>query len=117
MVSSPASLAPVEMRPARSTSPVVTAKRLELLRQLLPTGSTIAVLLNPTDPNNEAVLREVQEAARTMGQLIHVVNAGSERDFDAAFAEIMQHKVSALFVIADPLYTSLRTRLVALAAK
>ena len=98
-------------------SPVVTAKRLELLRQLLPTGSTIAVLLNPTDPNNEAVLREVQEAARTMGQLIHVVNAGSERDFDAAFAEIMQHKASALFVIADPLYTSLRTRLVALAAK
>jgi hypothetical protein len=37
-----------------------------------------------------------------MGQLIHVVNAGSERDFDAAFAEIMQHKASALFVIADP---------------
>jgi putative ABC transport system substrate-binding protein len=67
-------------------SPVVTAKRLELLRQLLPTGGTIAVLLNPTDPNNEAVLREVQEAARAMGQLIHVVNAGSERDFDAAFA-------------------------------
>jgi putative ABC transport system substrate-binding protein len=98
-------------------SPVVTAKRLELLRQLLPTGSTIAVLLNPTDPNNEAVLREVQEAARAMGQLIHVVNAGSERDFDAAFAEIMQHKASALFVIADPLYTSLRTRLVALAAQ
>jgi putative ABC transport system substrate-binding protein len=52
-----------------------------------------------------------------MGQLIHVVNAGSERDFDAAFAEIMQHKASAVFVIADPLYTSLRTRLVALAAQ
>jgi putative ABC transport system substrate-binding protein len=98
-------------------SPVVTAKRLELLRQLLPTGSTIAVLLNPTDPNNEAVLREVQEAARAIGQPIHVVTAGSERDLDAAFAEIMQHRVSALFVIADPLYTSLRARLVALAAQ
>ncbi len=98
-------------------SPVVTAKRLELLRELLPTGSTIAVLINPTDPNNEAVLREVQEAARAIGQLIHVVNASSERDFDAAFADIMQHQASALFVIADPLYTSRRARLVALAAQ
>jgi putative ABC transport system substrate-binding protein len=96
-------------------SPVVTAKRLELLRQLLPAGSTIAVLINPTDPNNEAVLREVQEAARALGQPIHVENAGSERDFDAAFAEIKQHQDSALFVIADPLYTSRRARLVALA--
>ena len=96
-------------------SPVVTAKRLELLRQLLPAGSPIAVLINPTDPNNEAVLREVQEAARAIGQPIHVVNAGSERDFDAAFAEIVQHQDSALFVIADPLYTSRRARLVALA--
>ena len=98
-------------------SPVVTAKRLELLRELLPTESTIAVLLNPTDPNNEAALREVQEAARAIGQAIHVVNAGSEPDFDAAFAEIVQHQASALFVIADPLYTSQRARLVALAAQ
>jgi putative ABC transport system substrate-binding protein len=98
-------------------SPVVTMKRLELLRELLPTGSTIAVLINPADPNNEAVLREVREAARAIGQLIHVVNAGSERDFDAAFAEIMQLHASALFVIADPLYTSRRARLVALAAQ
>src|SRR5262249_11840568 len=48
-------------------SPVVTAKRLELFRQLLPTGSTIAVLSNPTDPNNEVAVREVQEAARSTG--------------------------------------------------
>lgn len=98
-------------------SPVVTAKRLELLRELLPKGSTIAVLINPTDPNNEAVLREVQEAARAIGQLIHVVNAGSERDFDPAFADTTQHQAAALFVIADPFYTSRRDRLVALAAQ
>ena len=98
-------------------SPVVTAKRLELLRELLPTERKIAVLLNPADPNNEAVLREVQDAARAIGQAIHVVNASSERDFDAAFAEIAQHQASALFVIADPLYTSRRARLVALAAQ
>jgi len=98
-------------------SPVVTAKRLELFRQLLPTGSTIAVLSNPTDPNNEVAVREVQEAARSTGQLIHIVNAGDEDDFDAAFAEIMQHRASGLFVIADPLFTSRRARLVALAAQ
>ena len=98
-------------------SPVVTAKRLELLRELLPKQSMIVVLLNPTDPNNEAALREVQEAARAKGQAIHVVNAASEREFDAAFAEVVQHQASALFVLADPLYTSQRARLVALAAE
>ena len=75
-------------------SPVVTAKRLELLRQLLPSGSTIAVLSNPTDPNNEVQVTEVKVAARAMGQPVHIVNAGSERDFDAAFAEIMRYRAS-----------------------
>src|SRR6185312_14231356 len=51
---------------AINLSPEVTAKRLELLRELLPAGSTIAVLINPTDPGNEASLREVQEAARAI---------------------------------------------------
>jgi putative ABC transport system substrate-binding protein len=97
-------------------SPVLTAKRLQLLRQLLPAGSTIAVLSNPS-PSNEVQLRDVQEAARATGQPIQIVNAGSERDFDAAFAEIMQHRATALFVIADPLFTSRRARLVALAAQ
>jgi putative ABC transport system substrate-binding protein len=98
-------------------SPVVTAKRLELFRQLLPAASTIAVLSNPTDPNNEVQTREVQEAARATEQLIHLVNASSESDFDAAFAEIMQIRASGLFVTADPLFTSRRARLVALAAQ
>jgi hypothetical protein len=59
------------------------------------------VLSNPTVRNNEVSVREVQDAARAMGQSIYVVNAGSERDFDAAFAEMMQHRVAALCVIAD----------------
>jgi putative tryptophan/tyrosine transport system substrate-binding protein len=98
-------------------SPVVTAKRLEFLRQLLPAGSTIAVLYNPTDPTNEVQAREVQEAVRATGQLIEIVNASNEGDFDGAFAEIMQHRASGLFVIADPFFTSRRARLVALAAQ
>jgi putative ABC transport system substrate-binding protein len=98
-------------------SPVVTAKRLELFRQLLPLASTIAVLSNPADPNNEVVVKEVEEAARAAGQQIRIVNAANEGDFDAAFAEIMQHRASGLFVNADPLFTSRRARLVTLAAQ
>lgn len=98
-------------------SPVVTAKRLELLRQLLPAGGTIAVLSNPSDPNNEVQAKEVQEAARSVGQLIFSVNARSEDDFERAFVEIAQSRASAIFVIADPFFTSRRARLVALAAQ
>ena len=96
-------------------SPTVTAKRLELFRQMLPSGRMIAVLTNPTDPNNEVGVRQVQDAAAATGQPIHIVNAGSERDFDAAFAEIKEYRADALFVNADPLFTSRRARLVALA--
>jgi ABC-type uncharacterized transport system substrate-binding protein len=98
-------------------SPVVTAKRLELLRQLLSTQSTIAVLSNPNAPNSELQVAEVQEAARATRQPIHIVNAASERDFDAAFAEIKEHRASALFVLGDPFFTSRRARLVAFAAQ
>jgi putative ABC transport system substrate-binding protein len=98
-------------------SPEVTAKRLELLRQLLPMDSTIAVHTNPTDPINEVAAKEVRDAARLTGQRIQIVAATSERDFEAAFAEIMQHHASGVFVLADPMFTSRRARLVALAAQ
>ena len=91
----------------------MTAKRLELLRQLLPTRRTIAVLSNPTDPNDEGVM-EVKTQPRR-GTANSYVNASSERDFEAAFAEISEYRAAALFVIADPLFTSQRARLVALA--
>jgi putative tryptophan/tyrosine transport system substrate-binding protein len=100
---------------ATNFSPAVTAKRLELFRQMLPSGRTIAVLSNPTDPNNEVAVREVQDAADATGQPIHIVNASGEHDFDAAFAEIKEYRAAALFVTADPLFTSRRARLVALA--
>ena len=96
-------------------SPTVTAKRLELFRQMVPSERTIALLSNPTDPNNQVAVREVQDAADATGQPIHIVNASGERDFDAAFAEIKEYRAAALFVIADPLFTSRRARLVALA--
>jgi putative tryptophan/tyrosine transport system substrate-binding protein len=98
-------------------STVLTAKRLDILRELVPTAALIAVLRNPDSPDAEGQLQEIQDAARAVGQSIHVVNAKAERDFEAAFAEVVQRRAGGLFVSADPLFTSGRAKLVALAAR
>jgi putative ABC transport system substrate-binding protein len=93
----------------------LTAKRLELLRELVPTAVLIAVLLNPAVAERQVV--EVERAAQTLGQKILLFNAGSEGEFDAAFAAIVERRAGALFISGDPLFTSRRARLVALAAQ
>jgi putative ABC transport system substrate-binding protein len=98
-------------------SSALTTKRLQLLRELVPTATMIAVLFNPASSDAEAQVSQIQEGARTIGQQIHVVTASNERDFDAAFAVAVQKRAGALFVTGDPLFTSRRTQLVALAAK
>jgi putative ABC transport system substrate-binding protein len=77
----------------------------------------MAVLFNPASPDAEAQVSQIQVAARSIGQQIHVVTASNERDFDAAFASLVQKRAGALFVTGDPLFTTRRTQLVALAAK
>ena len=96
---------------------VLTAKQLELLRELVPKVATIAVLLNPNNPNAEPHLRELQEAARTVGQELFIVSASTDSGFDAAFASLLQRGAGALLVGTDPFLLSRRDRLVALAAK
>ena len=64
----------------------LTAKRLELLRELVPAATVVAVLLNPTTPNADEQLSEIQKAARITGQSIHLVNARSESEINAVFA-------------------------------
>jgi putative tryptophan/tyrosine transport system substrate-binding protein len=95
----------------------LTTKRLQLLRELVPSATMIAVLSNPASPEADAQVRPIQEAARSIGQMIHVVTARTEDDFDAAFATARQKRAGALFVTGDPLFTSRRTELVALAAR
>jgi ABC-type uncharacterized transport system substrate-binding protein len=95
----------------------LTTKRLELLRELAPKATTIAVLFNPASPDAAAQVSQIQEAARSIGKRIQVVTASNERDFDAAFAAVAQERAGALFVTGDPLFTTQRTHLVALAAK
>jgi len=96
------------------TVPTTTlnTKRLELLNQLVPPRETIAVLANPAGSWTEDQARDMQSVARTMGRKIHVVNASSEREIEAAFASLATLRASALLVSADPLFNSRLRQLV-----
>ena len=95
----------------------LVAKRLELLRELVPGALVIAALLNPNNPNAEARSRDVQAAARAIGQQIHVFDANSENEIERSFATFVQGGASALLVADDPFFESLRAHLIALAAR
>jgi len=90
------------------------AKRLELLRELVPNAGVIAALVNPNRPDAAVQLRDVQAAAKTVRQQLMVLNAGTDRDFDTAFATIVQQRVGALLVAADPFFASRRAQIIAL---
>jgi len=93
------------------------AKRVEMLRELVPGTGVIAVLIDSSFPEAVAELRDVEEAGRTMGQKIVPVSAGNDREFDAAFASIVQAGAGALVVIGSPVFTSNSRTLVALSAR
>jgi putative ABC transport system substrate-binding protein len=95
----------------------LTAKRLELLSELVPRAAVIALLVNPNNANTERVIRVEQEAARTKGLQLHVLKAGSESEIDSAFASLVQLHVDALVLGADPFLSGRRGRLVALASR
>jgi putative tryptophan/tyrosine transport system substrate-binding protein len=91
-------------------------KRLELLRELVPNAGLIGALLNPNRPDGGAQLRGMQSAAQSVAQELIILNAGSERELELAFATLAQKRGGALLVGADPLFNSLRDKLVSLAA-
>jgi putative ABC transport system substrate-binding protein len=93
------------------------AKRLELLRELAPNATVIGMLVNPNFPDAESQSKDVKEAARTLGQQLHVVNANTEGDFNRAFATFIELKADALLVSLDAFFLSRREQLVALAAR
>jgi putative ABC transport system substrate-binding protein len=95
----------------------VTAKRLGLLRELVPTATRVAVLANLTSNAADARRKEVEAAARTLGLRIQVFNAGNPREINAAFTAIAGESPHALFVANDPLLTSRRVQIVQLAAR
>jgi putative ABC transport system substrate-binding protein len=72
--------------------------RVELLRDLVPTANTIALLVNPTSPYAVPLSKEVEAAARTLGLRLHVLHASTERDFDTVFATMVQLRVAAAVI-------------------
>jgi putative tryptophan/tyrosine transport system substrate-binding protein len=92
-------------------------KRLELLHELVPTATIIAVLINQTTPAAETQSRDLQAAARTLGLQVHVLHASTERDFDTAFARLRQLRAGALVIGNDPFYISRSEQLAALALR
>jgi len=92
-------------------------KRLQLLRELVPTAASIALLINPANRNAESLLQEHQVAARTFGLPLHVAYARTDRDLDTAFATLVQLRAGALVIGGDPFFVSRSNQLGALALR
>ncbi len=96
----------------------LAAKRLELLRTLVPTVKRVAVLLNPAEPTIAAAnLRDVEAAAAAMGLQIRVLNASTIAEIDAAFAALASERPDALFISSGPFFSNRRVQLAQLATR
>jgi putative tryptophan/tyrosine transport system substrate-binding protein len=93
------------------------AKRLELLRELVPGVALVGVLMNTDNPNVEINTRDLQLAAHTIGQQILIVGASREHGFDAAFTALAKQKAGALFISPDAFFQSRRVEIAILAAR
>jgi ABC-type uncharacterized transport system substrate-binding protein len=92
----------------------VGPKRLELVRELIPTATIVGLLVNPTNPAAGALSRGLEPAARTLGLQLDMVHASTERDIDDAFATLVQRRASALVIVADAFLNSRSEQLGAL---
>src|SRR6516164_1257032 len=92
-------------------------KRLEIVRELLPSLAVLAILSNPKNPNAEDHLTDIQTAARTIGQQLDVLHASSENEIDTAFTNLVRNRDGALLVADDPLFSLRRDEIVSLAAR
>jgi putative tryptophan/tyrosine transport system substrate-binding protein len=100
------------------TNVEVTPKRLELLHELVPTASVMALLVNPAGRTlAEATSTDLQAASRTLGLRLVVLNASTERDFDIVFAKLVQLQAGGLVIGSDPFFTSRSEQLAALSVR
>jgi putative ABC transport system substrate-binding protein len=97
--------------------PTLAAKRLELLHELVPTATVMAVLINPTNPAAEAERKELKEAADALRLQLHFLNASTVRDIDSAFASLVKQRVGALLVTTDSLLITRYDQLAMLAGR
>jgi putative ABC transport system substrate-binding protein len=116
-----AGLATSLSRPGGNTTGVsfmtgeIAAKQLGLMHELMPQAERFAVLVNPKNPNTEAIIRDVKAAASAIGRKIEVFSASTNQDIDTAFSRLTQKRADGLLVGADPLFTARRAQLVILA--
>jgi putative tryptophan/tyrosine transport system substrate-binding protein len=99
------------------TGMALAGKRLELMKELVPSASAVAYLVNPTTPTAEVEAQEAGSAARTLGIDVRILNASTEQEIDAAFASLTRLRVGALIVAGEPYFDSQRDRLVALSLR
>ena len=95
----------------------LAAKQLEVLHELLRTSAAVALLVNPDTAVTEPVIKGVRDAARSLGLQLHVLNASTEGEIDAAFGKLIELRAGALVVSGDPFFNSRRDQIVALAAR
>jgi putative ABC transport system substrate-binding protein len=96
----------------------LVAKRMEVLRELIPAATRFGVLVNPGDPRRaEAVARDAQVAARSMERQVHVLKASTSGEIDEAFATFARERTDALFVAPDTFFTSRRVQFAIMAAR
>jgi putative ABC transport system substrate-binding protein len=98
-------------------SNALAAKRLGLLRELVPSITAVGDLVNPTNPNAADETNDMQIAAQSLGLQLRIVNASTEREIDAAFANFADQRLKALIVTADAFFSGRRDQLVSLAAR
>jgi putative ABC transport system substrate-binding protein len=96
----------------------LASKRLELLRELVPNATAVALLVNPTSREiTEAVSNDLQSTARTLGLELHILHASNDRDFDTVFATLAQLRVGALVIAPDAFFISRTEQLGVLTAR
>ena len=92
-------------------------KRLGLLRELMPAGTDVVVLVNPKSPITDSALKDLQAAADAVGQQLSVLHANNNQEIYAAFPAMAQRRTPALLIVTDPLFTSRRVQLATLATR
>jgi putative tryptophan/tyrosine transport system substrate-binding protein len=98
-------------------SSLLEPKKLELMHELAPKAATIAILVNPNNPNTESIVKVVKEAGDALGRGLLVVTAITDRDFESAYATVVERRAGGLIVAADPFFNGRREHLVALSAR
>jgi putative ABC transport system substrate-binding protein len=96
---------------------MLTAERLDLLHELVPAASVVALLVNPADPVTDVETKNLQDAAHSLGLQPHILRAGTASEIDAAFVTLVELGARALVVSTDPFFTNQRAQIVTLAAR